>query len=315
MSRHITSVALSDDATCFAVSHDNSFQVFSSDSVNRKFQKDFSNMKLTKLATNSDGSFVAFGSIMIDDSPNNYKVFLWNNFYGECHTQLEFSEEIISLILRPQIMLIVFANLVVVYDVQNKVIIHEKPTAQNNCGVADISYVDGKTLIAYCSDKVGYATIFDPFNDEKVPISFQAAKHNLSIFKFSPDGSLIAIASERGTLIRIFDCNSGIALSAFRRGSLPSQIMAMSFSPSNSFLLAISSSGTIHLFNAEIRNSGQSEPQRALSKLKINSSKDVQSMFISSSEVYIIDSNGYFSKIKYISNNFEVINKTQIYDE
>ena len=63
------------------------------------------------------------------------------------------------------------------------------------------------------------------------------------------DGSLLATASIRGTLIRIFDTETGDKIKELRRGTTSKPIKSLKFSENSDLLACISLSGTIHLFN------------------------------------------------------------------
>ena len=75
--------------------------------------------------------------------------------------------------------------------------------------------------------------------------------HDSSIEKvlLSRDGRYIVTASERGTLIRLFNLETKEQLKEFRRGCDPVKIVDLCLSDDNSILLVGSEKGTIHLFN------------------------------------------------------------------
>lgn len=62
------------------------------------------------------------------------------------------------------------------------------------------------------------------------------------------DGTLLATASTRGTLIRIFDPKTSNKLGELRRGSKPTQICDLAFDLESNYLTCASDNGTIHLF-------------------------------------------------------------------
>ncbi len=64
-------------------------------------------------------------------------------------------------------------------------------------------------------------------------------------------GTRIATASDKGTLIRIFDTQTGKLLSELRRGTQPATIYSINFSADSSLVCASSSHGTIHIFATE----------------------------------------------------------------
>jgi len=59
----------------------------------------------------------------------------------------------------------------------------------------------------------------------------------------------MASASEKGTVIRIFDTKKGSLLQEFQRGTESAVIFSIDFHYSNDWLSCISDSGTLHIFN------------------------------------------------------------------
>ncbi|TID30462.1 hypothetical protein CANINC_000973 [Pichia inconspicua] len=94
----------------------------------------------------------------------------------------------------------------------------------------------------------------------------EAHKTQLAAMAFSQDGTLLATASDKGTIIRVFSVKTGVKLYQFRRGLYNTKIYSLAFSPSNMFLIASSATGTVHIFrlgeqeakNTIIRSSGSS---------------------------------------------------------
>jgi len=63
------------------------------------------------------------------------------------------------------------------------------------------------------------------------------------------DGTLLVTASEKGTLIRIFDLkNEGKALREYRRGSDRAEIFNLVFTKDSNYVGCSSDKGTVHIF-------------------------------------------------------------------
>lgn len=74
----------------------------------------------------------------------------------------------------------------------------------------------------------------------------------LAALAFSPTGSRLATASEKGTVIRVFNVADGTRLYEFRRGVKRCvRISALAFSPDAGFLAASSNTETVHVFKLD----------------------------------------------------------------
>lgn len=76
----------------------------------------------------------------------------------------------------------------------------------------------------------------------------EAHKGEIAALKLSADGTLLATASEKGTIIRVFNVENGSKVYQFRRGTYSTKISSLSFSKDNQFLAVCSSSKTVHIF-------------------------------------------------------------------
>lgn len=64
----------------------------------------------------------------------------------------------------------------------------------------------------------------------------EAHRSPLSCISLNSEGTMLATASETGTIIRIFSVPRGQKLYQFRRGTYPSTIYSMSFNLSSTLL-------------------------------------------------------------------------------
>lgn len=71
---------------------------------------------------------------------------------------------------------------------------------------------------------------------------------NIHCLALNCDGTRLATASEKGTLIRIFDTVSGDKLQEVRRGADRAAIYSIAFNGDSSFFCCSSDKGTIHVF-------------------------------------------------------------------
>eukprot|EP00667_Euglena_gracilis_P011551 EG_transcript_11801 len=83
---------------------------------------------------------------------------------------------------------------------------------------------------------------------EGPPTHVAAHQSPATVVALSADGGLLATASEKGTLIRVFDTATGDLRREFRRGADRATVYCLAFSPDAALLVASSNTGTIHVF-------------------------------------------------------------------
>lgn len=76
----------------------------------------------------------------------------------------------------------------------------------------------------------------------------EAHRSPLSCITINNAGTLLATASDKGTIIRVFSIPAARKLYQFRRGSMPSRIYSMSFNATSSLLCVSSTTDTVHIF-------------------------------------------------------------------
>lgn len=89
--------------------------------------------------------------------------------------------------------------------------------------------------------------------DKSIESIIQAHESDVGALAVNADGTLIATASIRGTIIRIFSAEEGVLLQELRRGSSKAFITSLNFHPSINMIACTSNRSSIHLF--EIKKS------------------------------------------------------------
>jgi len=94
----------------------------------------------------------------------------------------------------------------------------------------------------------GEVLVFDTLS--LTPVNIIAAhKAPIAYLALSPKGDVVATASDKGTVIRVFSVPQGDKLFQFRRGSYPTRITSMAFNHNGDYLVVGSDTETVHLFH------------------------------------------------------------------
>jgi WD40 repeat protein len=127
-------------------------------------------------------------------------------------------------------------------------------TRPNPMGLCEITPLETctKQIIAYPGNKIGSVHIMDISNLEatssSAPAILNAHQGEISCLAINRLGTLIASASSKGTLIRIWDTCHKIKVAELRRGSDTATLYCINFSPNSEFLCCSSDKGTVHIF-------------------------------------------------------------------
>lgn len=88
------------------------------------------------------------------------------------------------------------------------------------------------------------------------PLFVVACQSQLSQIAVDIRGNRIASASEKGTIIRVFDGTTGQMLDQFRRGSSQAHVQCIAFNTDATIIAVTSDKGTLHFFSVGGENKG-----------------------------------------------------------
>ncbi|XP_049765222.1 WD repeat domain phosphoinositide-interacting protein 4-like [Schistocerca serialis cubense] len=127
-------------------------------------------------------------------------------------------------------------------------------TRDNERGICEMSPMatSERQLLAFPGHKLGSVQLVDLASTEagssSAPVTVNAHRGALACLALNQQGTLIATASEKGTLIRVWDTVRRTLAVELRRGSDPATLYCINFSRDSEFLCCSSDKGTIHIF-------------------------------------------------------------------
>ena len=121
-------------------------------------------------------------------------------------------------------------------------------TFHNPYGSFGISNNPSTTIIAYPDKSEGYVRVKAYDSMMNTPL-INAHDYQITILTINTECTMLATASEYGTLIRIFHIGDGALILELRRGSEKSEIHNLIFSEPLKFIACSSDRKTVHIFS------------------------------------------------------------------
>ncbi|OHT15741.1 hypothetical protein TRFO_42345 [Tritrichomonas foetus] len=269
----INSLSISSDASNIAFSLSSGFAIYSLDPLNLVNKSNFQGQITNNAIPIPDSPVVVFNGSNGQSNFSDRSVCAFDYQEHRPTLDIECSESIKKICATKSYFAVLFKSEVKIYrfipaglvlqlrypsfDTNNIPFDMVEISPQNS--IIDTSLLANKLKIAVCKhDDTGVVKITSCPTRSEEDILINAASHPLSIVKFNHDGTLIATASEHGTIIRVFNAENSQLVKECRRGSFPANIFSVSFSWHTSFdkilLAAISANGTVHIFSMKSDN-------------------------------------------------------------
>ncbi|XP_044727357.1 WD repeat domain phosphoinositide-interacting protein 4-like [Chrysoperla carnea] len=182
-------------------------------------------------------------------------VIMYNDEIRKVHAEIRLPEDIKVVRLNTDKLFIGTRDCIYVYNNLTLNFLFKFETRDNLRGLLEVTpYTDSseRQLLVFPGRKLGSIQIIDLANTEagtsSAPVTINAHQGELACIALNMQGTLVATASTKGTLIRVWDTTRRIQLVELRRGSDTATVYCINFSADSDFLCCSSDKGTVHIF-------------------------------------------------------------------
>lgn len=190
--------------------------------------------------------------VVSHSKPRQMNVFHFKKGTEICN--YNYSSNILSIRLNRQRLVVCLEEAIYIHNIKDmKLLKTLLDTPRNASGLCALSINHSNSFLAYPgSSSAGEIVVYDA-NMLKTECSIPAHDSPLAAIAFSPPGTKLASASEKGTVIRVFSIPEGQRLYEFRRGMKRYvSINSLVFSTDCQFLCVSSNTETVHVFRLEV---------------------------------------------------------------
>jgi len=241
----------------------------------------------------------------------SYKVLLYDDKQQKCVGELQYREPPLAVHLRRDVIVVILANRICIYDFKHLNLQNQITTLSNPEGLFSICRMSIKNLFAcpgLVEGQIRISTFSSSTHSTHSPTLFLAAHQNkLAFFDFNHEGNLLVSASEKGTILRLFNTENGSLLREFRRGSQIACNLSIAFDILSSYLLCTSNKSTLHLFlinenklNKKAKKSYfQSSEEKSICQTSVKSKNTRIFCTLDSNCFYLLSDNEILTKVKF----------------
>lgn len=185
-------------------------------------------------------------------------VILWDNHLEKFVLELTFPSKVLAVKMRTDKLFVAERDQIHCFTMPNNVKkMFTVSTRNNPSGLFEVSsYTNSeRQLLCFPGHRIGSVQILDLTNCQpgasSSPVYVNAHENEIAYLAMNQQSTLLATASQKGTLIRVFDTTSPyriFQIVELRRGSDVATLYCLNFSHNSEFLCASSDKGTIHIF-------------------------------------------------------------------
>ena len=234
------------DGSCFAVGTQSGFMILNTDPFKNNFNRDMNGgIGLIEMLNRSNIVALIGGGKSPRYSSN--KLVLWDDHKQKEISEMRFMSSVKNVKMKKDRIFAVTEDKIYVFNFNTLELFDTIETKNNIKGIISIS-INGNIIAYPDKEKIGSVVIKDYDKQIDKPLTISAHKGPINFLQLNKDGSILATASDKGTLIRLYDTSDGKLIQELRRGTENAEIFSIAFDDNNRFLAVSSDRKTIHIF-------------------------------------------------------------------
>uniref|UniRef100_A0A5B7B8B4 Putative WD repeat domain phosphoinositide-interacting protein 3 n=1 Tax=Davidia involucrata TaxID=16924 RepID=A0A5B7B8B4_DAVIN len=257
----LLSVSWNQDYGCFAAGTNRGFRIYNCDPFKETFRRDLKSggFGIVEMLFRCNILALVGGKANSQYPPN--KVIIWDDHQSRCIGEFSFRSEVRAVKLKQDQIVIVLEHKIYVYNFMDLKLLHQIETLANPRGLCCLSHHSNTSVLACPGLQPGQVRI-EHFGLNMTKL-INAHDSQIACLTLTLDGLLLATASSRGTLIRIFNTMDGTRLQEVRRGVDKADIYSIALSPNVQWLAVSSDKSTVHIFSLRVRVVGEDSSTRS----------------------------------------------------
>ncbi|KAM7501259.1 hypothetical protein LguiB_000163 [Lonicera macranthoides] len=244
-------VSFNQDYGCFASGFDRGFRIYNCDPFREIFRRDFDHgggIGIVEMLFRCNILAIVGGGP--DPQYPLNKVMIWDDHQSRCIGELSFRSEVRGVRLRRDQIVVVLEQKIFVYNFADLKLLHQIETVVNTKGLCEVSQGGGSFVLVCLGLQKGQVRV-ENYGLKRTKF-IMAHDSRIACFTLAQDGQVLATASTKGTLVRIFNTFDGTLLQEVRRGADRAEIYSLAFSSNAQWLAVSSDKGTVHVFSLKV---------------------------------------------------------------
>eukprot|EP00619_Florenciella_sp_RCC1007_P009239 CAMPEP_0205908176 /NCGR_PEP_ID=MMETSP1325-20131115/3034_1 /ASSEMBLY_ACC=CAM_ASM_000708 /TAXON_ID=236786 /ORGANISM="Florenciella sp., Strain RCC1007" /LENGTH=433 /DNA_ID=CAMNT_0053274345 /DNA_START=49 /DNA_END=1350 /DNA_ORIENTATION=- len=255
-SNELLYLGFNQDHGCFACGMDNGFRIYNCEPFKETFRRAMKGgIGIVEMLFRCNLLALVGGGRNPKFPPNIVKI--WDDHQNRAIGELMFRSEVKAVKLRRDRVVVVLLHKIYVYRFSDLKLLDQISTLKNPKGLIALC-PDASNVVLACPGVTKGNVRVELYDMRKSSI-IPAHESELAQIALNLDGTRLATASDKGTLIRVFDTHTGDILKELRRGMDRAVIHCVTFNKTSDFLACSSDKGTVHIFALGDKNAQASQ--------------------------------------------------------
>ena len=183
------------------------------------------------------------------------KITIWDDHQGVIMSQVRFNSNIIKVKIREDTIIAILIDKICLLDINTLENIDIFETFNNPHGIFSMSYKLSEFVISFPYAKQKGKVQLEKYNISKSihknieSKTISAHESNIAYITMNNEGTLLITASDKGTLIRLFNISTEEMITELRRGKKNVKINCLAIDINTEFVGCTSDVGTVHIFD------------------------------------------------------------------
>lgn len=250
----VNELGLNQDHSCFTCGMEDGLRIYNAEPLKEKLRLDFDQVgSVSKVCMLYRTNIIAILSGPPKPKFGSHQVMIWDDHEQDFIMQYTFPQDVINVKLCRDKLIAVLKNRVYVFSFpDNSKKLMELDTRHNVHSVCELACNMGKQMLATLGVARGSIQVLDLSRASKsgstAPVTISAHQNEIAAVAFNFQVNMMASASSKGTLIRLFDLSTRKLLTEVRRGTDQALINCIRFNRDSSYMCVTSDKETVHVF-------------------------------------------------------------------
>lgn len=249
MKTTILSISFNQDYSCISCCTESGFIIYDiNDMIKERYRRNFGKGIYIAEILYKSNILALVGGGSNPMWPKNI-VNIWDDNQNKIIAEFNFNSDIKNVKLSKDKIIIIEKN-IRIYNFKNLSLLYEFDFYKNQ-NIFALNIFNSNITIAI-PNVYGYVVIHSIIDDKHSMKTIRLHNNEISFLAFNNEGKLLASASDKGTIIRIYDVIKEEKIKEYRRGYYGANIMNIFFD--NSYLFVLSHTKTLHIFRTNDDN-------------------------------------------------------------